>query len=289
LNALLYDWGIYYNLEKICGIAMHNEPTLKDHLLRLQDDNPAVRARAVHAIGQLRDPAAIRALVWLMGDDSLWVRCTAAEALGEYHSADVVEPLIQFLRLGANAELEREGTPAESPIRYHRFSRDHDPDFDKWRNEQGLKVTGTGFSLVVSARIGLQMNGIDTTEALVQLLSDENPYVQYVAVNLLNQMAIRKRPSDALLIAVMDDNPIIRLNAARALGKLGNFRAVRPLTSLLHDENTEVRIAATESLGEIQDKRAIDALTHALDDPEVHHTAWLALNNMQVKPDKDDF
>ncbi|MEL6272588.1 MAG: HEAT repeat domain-containing protein [Chloroflexota bacterium] len=262
------------------------ELTLQDHLERLQDTDPATRASSVHAIGQLREPSAISALIWLMGDDSLWVRCTAAEALGEYHSQDVVEPLVQFLRMGANAELDEIGPPPEVPIRYHRFNRHPDPDFERWRTEQGLK-TSEGFSLVVSARIGLQKTGIAATEALIRLLRDQNPYVQYVAVYLLNKMAIRKRPSDALLIAVMDDNPTMRLNAARALGKTGNFRAVRPLISLLHDESLDIRIAAAEALGEIQDKRAAAALTEALDDPEVHHAAWLALHNMQVSPDED--
>ncbi|MEM6528989.1 MAG: HEAT repeat domain-containing protein, partial [Chloroflexota bacterium] len=217
------------------------ELTLQDHLEHLQDSDPAVRAASVHAIGQLREPAAISALIWLMGDDSLWVRCTAAEALGEYHSRDVVEPLVQFLRMGARAEYESVGPPQEVPVRYHRFNREIDPDFERWRTEQGLKTT-EGFSLVVSARIGLQKTGIYATETLIRLLGDDNPYVQYVAVYLLNKMAIRKQPSDALLIAIMDDNPVMRVNAARALAKTGNFRAVMPLISLLRDETLEVRI-----------------------------------------------
>lgn len=254
------------------------------HIEQLQDDNPAVRAAAVHSLRQARDPNAIEALVWLMGDDSLWVRCTAAEALGEYHSADVVEPLVKFLRLGAAQELNKAGMPAEIPIRYHPFTRERDPAFDAWRAEQGVESFHEGFSLVVSARIGLQMTGIDATERLIELLDDDNPYVQYIAVFLLNQMSIRKKPLEALLVAITEDKVLVRINAARALGKLGNFRAVRPLTALLHDEDVRVRVAAAEALGEIQDKRAAPALRGALDDPETYHAAWLALHKMRIDP-----
>lgn len=258
------------------------------HIELLQHKDPAVRAAAVHEIRQARDPDAIGALVWLMGDNSLWVRCTAAEALGEYHSPEVVEPLVKFLRLGAEAELARTGTPETAAVRYHRFTRENDPAFDQWRAAQGIQSLHEGFSLVVSARIGLQMTGIHATDALIDLLDDRNPYVQYVAVYLLNRMAIRKTALNALLIAITDDNPVIRLNAANALGRLGNFRAVRPLTGLLHDENVQVRVAAADALGEIQDQRAAPALTEALADPEAHHAAWLALHRMQIDPDADN-
>lgn len=260
--------------------------SLHVYLEQLQDEQPAVRAAAVHHIRQLRDPAAIDALVWLMGDDSLWVRCTAAEALGEFRTQAVVTPLMQFLHLGAALEKQKVGLPAEIPIDYHRFHREQDPHFQQWRTEQGIKSPHQGFSLAVSARIGLQMTGIEATDALIKSLNDKNPYVQYIAVNLLNNMAIRKRPSNALLLAISEDDPMIRMNAARALGKLGNLRAVRSLIPLVRDENVQVRLAAAESLGAIQDTRAVPALLEAIHDPEVQHIAWLALHNMNVDPDE---
>jgi HEAT repeat protein len=267
---------------------MQPDPTLQDYIEQLRDPNPAMRITAVYAIRQLRDPDAIGPLVWLMADDSLWVRCTAAESLGEFHSLDVVEPLIQFLKLGAEAELAEVGIPAEVPLRYHAFARYQDEDFEQWRTAQGIGSQHEGFSLVVSAKIGLQMTGIDATEALIALLDDDNPYLQYVAVGLLNHIAIRKRPSDALLLGTLDDNPIIRMNSARALGKLGNLRAVRPLINLLRDENTDVRAAAAVALGEVRDTRAIPALQATLEDPYVQDAAWLALQQLEGSPDEDD-
>ncbi len=267
---------------------MQPEPTLQDYLEQLRDPDPSVRTTAVYALRQIRDPDAIGSLVWLMADDSLWVRCTAAESLGEFHTSDVVEPLIQFLKLGVNAELEQLGMPDEFPIRYHAFTRQHDEDFEHWRTEQGIASQHEGFSLVVSAKIGLQMTGIDATEALIALLDDDNPYMQYVAVSLLNNIAIRKRPSDALLLATLHDEAIIRMNAARALGKLGNLRAVRALMNLLRDEDASVRSNAAEALGEVRDARAIPALQAMLGDDKVHDAAWLALQQLEGAPDEED-
>lgn len=261
-------------------------PDLRHYLSQLGADDPAQRAIAVHAIGQARDPDTIGALVWLMGDASLWVRCTAAEALGEFHSETVVEPLVHFLRLGTGQELERAGPPPETPIRYHRFGRVRDVAYDKWQAERGIEVPHEGFSLAVSARLGLKMTGIHATEALVGLLADENPYAQYVAGGLLNQMAKRKRPCDGLLLALMADNALRRLNAARALGRVGNFRAVRALSYLLLlDEDRGVRAAAAEALGVIRDERAAPALRRALTDTGTHFAAWTALNQMGAAPD----
>ncbi len=59
-----------------------------------------------------------------------------------------------------------------------------------------------------------------------------------------------------------------RLGAVRALGKIGDPRAVRPLIDLLNDTDPEIRAAVTASLGELKSGRAIEALTGLLRDRE---------------------
>ncbi|MCQ8893859.1 MAG: HEAT repeat domain-containing protein [Methanolinea sp.] len=60
----------------------------------------------------------------------------------------------------------------------------------------------------------------------------------------------------------------VREEAARALGELGDRRAVDPLIGLLSDENRYVRREAAKSLGRIGDERAIPALISALKDED---------------------
>lgn len=60
----------------------------------------------------------------------------------------------------------------------------------------------------------------------------------------------------------------VREEAARALGELGDPRAVEPLIGLLADENRYVRREAAKSLGKIGDERAIVPLINALKDED---------------------
>lgn len=60
----------------------------------------------------------------------------------------------------------------------------------------------------------------------------------------------------------------VREEAARALGELGDSRAVEPLIGLLSDENRYVRREAAKSLGKIGDERAIVPLINALKDED---------------------
>lgn len=75
--------------------------------------------------------------------------------------------------------------------------------------------------------------------------------------------------------AVTDEEPEVRLAAAKALGALGDDRGLSPLISLLRDRQPEIRAAATLSLRQLGDSRAIDPLLRALEDRD-HNVRWQA-------------
>jgi hypothetical protein len=77
-----------------------------------------------------------------------------------------------------------------------------------------------------------------------------------------------------LIQRLNDPNYEVRRDAAKALGELGDPRALEPLIQALDAppglEGTAallVRYAAAEALGDIKDTRAVDPLVRALDDP----------------------
>ena len=83
-------------------------------------------------------------------------------------------------------------------------------------------------------------------------------------------------------------NTILRRNAAKALGEIGNKKAVDPLIAALHDEDFYVRSRATSALCKIGGK-AVDPLIAALDeeDPNIRWRAVRALGtigNMKAIP-----
>jgi HEAT repeat protein len=63
-----------------------------------------------------------------------------------------------------------------------------------------------------------------------------------------------------------EDDPEVYFGAARALGKLGDVRAVEPLLAALRDEDVEIRGFAASALGGCGDARAVEPLIGALRD-----------------------
>jgi HEAT repeat protein len=91
----------------------------------------------------------------------------------------------------------------------------------------------------------------------------------------------RERDVDALIAELRNSAPFgqigVRGWAARALGKLGDPRAVQPLLRLLReDDNEVVRSTAARSLGQIGDSSAVPALVAALDEESDVVRAWAA-------------
>lgn len=66
--------------------------------------------------------------------------------------------------------------------------------------------------------------------------------------------------------ALNDKNTVVRHGAALSLAKIGDARAVEPLTLALRDESAGMRKLAASALGQIGDRRAVSALKVALDD-----------------------
>ncbi|MCW3051174.1 MAG: lyase domain protein repeat-containing protein [Chthonomonadales bacterium] len=68
------------------------------------------------------------------------------------------------------------------------------------------------------------------------------------------------RASEALAIALRDEDWYVRIAAAKAMGKIGDARTVEALIAALEDTYASVREYAAEALGAIGDVRAVEAL-----------------------------
>ena len=65
---------------------------------------------------------------------------------------------------------------------------------------------------------------------------------------------------EVLIEKLSDDNEGTRWNAAEALGRLGDPRAVEPLIDTLWDDDARVRLKAAWALGMLGDPRALGPL-----------------------------
>jgi len=111
-----------------------------------------------------------------------------------------------------------------------------------------------------------------TVEKAIANLQHEDVSLRYYAAWWLGRFRVREEAAvDALIAALKDedyrtelgDYPL-RRNAARALGKIGNQRAVPALICCLDCSDYYVREAAAQSLEMLQGKAAIPALKQLL-------------------------
>lgn len=112
-----------------------------------------------------------------------------------------------------------------------------------------------------------------TVEKAIANLQGDDPGLRYYAAWWLGKFRIATQEAiDALLAALEDEScrtedggyPLQR-NAARALGKLGNQKAVAPLIRCLNSEDYYVREAAAQSLQKLGAHSSIPALIKLLE------------------------
>ncbi|MDI9618104.1 HEAT repeat domain-containing protein [Methanothermobacter sp.] len=77
----------------------------------------------------------------------------------------------------------------------------------------------------------------------------------------------------------------VRAAAARALGNIGDSRAIEPLINSLEDPDIDVRISALRSLASLRNERSADAVEGCLNDPleDIRKNALITLAEVDPK------
>ena len=115
---------------------------------------------------------------------------------------------------------------------------------------------------VRAARALGRLGGKEVVEPLVEALNDENPQVCITATDAL--IEIGDVATDALMESLTHEKVNVRCDATRALGEIGNPKAVDKIITMLKDEWVNVRIYAVTSLGKLNDKKAVPALIEVM-------------------------
>jgi HEAT repeat protein len=202
------------------------EAALRD----LGSENPAVRAAAAAALGQIGrglEERVCPALRARLADDRSEVRYAAALSLGELGDRTALDTLV--------AQLEGDGNP---------LARE-------------------------AAAIALGLLGDPlAAEPLLHALVDGPPEVRFQAATSIVEVA-RARARAPLERALGDSDPEVRSAAAEALGDLGEGEAGTALARLLDDGAAGVRFEAALALARLGDPRGVPVLAGLLDDREL--------------------
>ncbi len=112
------------------------------------------------------------------------------------------------------------------------------------------------------AASGLGKIGEPAVELLIGFLSDENG--NYIAARALGQIG-DVRAVEPLIRLLKDEEASVRGAAVRALGEIGDERAVEPLIGMLSDRQG-ISMGAVDAMGEIGGVRVVDLLIEMLSD-----------------------
>ena len=112
-----------------------------------------------------------------------------------------------------------------------------------------------------------KMAAEEATETIVDYVDEEsNPQLQKVTFKTLGEIGASEAVGP-LVSALDSDNDLVRPHAARALGLIGDTRAIDPLADVLaHDDDDDVRAAAGWALRQIGTRAALETVAEYADE-----------------------
>ncbi|HSL47180.1 MAG TPA: HEAT repeat domain-containing protein [Anaerolineales bacterium] len=220
---------------------------------QLHSSDWTARCDAARLLGQSRDPRAVDALLPDLNDPDWRVRRNAAQALGALRDSRAVDPLIQALK-------------------------------DRTMTVRQRAVVALG-----------RIKDIRALPALIEILL-ENKRESYDAAKAIRKFgkkalpelvkAFERTDNQQLMILLIEmkyegafdlsfrllqsHEPTTRLRVVAELGKIGNKRAIPPLTGLLNDNDPLIQSEAIRSLGKVGATESIPVLLELLKDDELY-------------------
>jgi HEAT repeat protein len=225
-----------------------------EQIAALKDNDWVVREEAATALGGLRDRRAVEPLIAVLRDSDRAVREAAVAALTAI-GEPAVEPLGACLQDGNLAVQEYAAAILAS--------------IGDARATEGLIASLVSADWVVRMHAAKALGRIGEARAipaLLPLLQDKVKAVREEAGGALARLGPAAIP--VLVGALAHPEWLVRLHAVESLGRTKSPEAVEPLLNLLfNDRDSSLREDAVRALGEIGDARAVEFLLTALKEP----------------------
>jgi len=248
--AAVHLWGETAEARRVAG-----------WISELESGEAAVREAAAWRLGSVRSERATGPLVERLADPDPRVRGVAARALGRIGDPEALVPLARMLEDpdAQVRELTVVGLEAldEGGVEAHLIRALEDP-------EMGVRA------IAVSALADRE--GTPVVRALASVAStDPDPHTRGMAISALGKRGGKARAVVPALVALLEYREgEVRESAARALGRIGDSRALPRLVDRLAEEpDAAVRGTIVEALAAFaDDPTAVGGLLIAIQDPE---------------------
>jgi HEAT repeat protein len=240
------DWGV--REDAAVALGRLRDPRSVQPLIRaLRDSDRAVREAATSALKELGEPALL-SLGFCLQDTNLQVQESAACILAAIANEQVLNPLLSaalspnwIVRMSAAQGLGRIRSP-QAIDTLMLLLQDKVPGV---REEAGRAIQAIGEASVPK---------------LLNILHDRNWKARLRAVEALALLKPREAVGPLMTIVLEDPDTAVRQDAVRALGQIGDSRAIPLLLSSLALNTPSLKLPAIQALGEIRSTEAIPAL-----------------------------
>lgn len=262
----------------------------------LVDDEREVRLKAVEALGYIGGDRALSILSTLFQGNDFGIRITSVRSAGKCGGEKAIDFLLAALQ-DPIGEVRTSVIDALVKIDGKRFVdifidglRDPHPyvrqqaavALDIIANRKAIPALLTALdeksqsdiggnhrgSVVGAAAHALQHYKDDqVVKGLIKLLQEDKGNEGAANAALALGRIGDKRAVEPLLNMLRDSSNFLRARVAEGLGLIADKRATLPLVAVLQDEDDIVRMYTVEALGRIKDERAVEALLAALQYP----------------------
>lgn len=238
-----------------------------EQIAALKDEDWAIREEAATMLGAFRDPRAVVPLVSVLRDDDRAVRDAAIAAL-----LAIGEPAVTTLGACLSDPVLTVQELASSVLATIADARVLTPLM------AALKSSDWIVRMHAAKALG-RIKDPGAVAPLVPLLQDSVKAVREETSTAL--AAIGEAALSPLLAALTHAEWLVRLHAVEALGKTRFPEAVNPLLSVLfNDHDRAVREDAIRALGQIGDGRAVEFLVTVMKEPGLRPLAVEALGQI---------
>jgi HEAT repeat protein len=230
-------------------------------VIRDAQDAAAVRA-AVMDLGYEKDPAVYPVLLDKLNDKNPGIQHAAVISLGRYGRPEAIDELIKpkiFHSPHSNirwAAVTAIGKLGDSRVIDHLLKAVEDPEW--------IVRTQAVTELIGKVRDIIERKDVKLARVLVHMLGLKNEEIVGLAIDGFKELECEC--GSMLLDSLGNSSPVIRANAARALGRLKSRTSVSALIELLQDGSPDVRARAAEALGTIGDRTSIEPLVQKIKD-----------------------
>jgi cyclophilin family peptidyl-prolyl cis-trans isomerase len=247
---------------------------LIDLMSPLNANNGAARRRAILALGRIGYASAVPALTEVLKiDRSPELRALAAFSLGEIESPYAVSTLFDRLDSQNEASVLVRARAAEAlgKIAAYKPAADALGKYGMVAISEALvkllpdpaQPVSADTKLLTSLTLTalLRVKQASTVPAITGQLRSPDADIRWQAANALARIREGIAPAVPQLLTLLEDkDPLVRANAARALGVAKDAKAAEPLIKLLADNDERVTASAINALGTIADGKAVQPL-----------------------------